>query len=123
MVNSRSDFDCEPLMVVECAAGQSSDSQQIRQLMVLPQSGDQVCSVGATDFFDWIKACNFLGTPPLRAVVCSRHARLHWIARRRRAVSFWLYAGPSLLLVGESLYTAFVEMTTLDHDLIGISDV
>ena len=38
-------------------------------------------------------------------------------------VTFWDHPGPSLLIAGESLYAAFVEMAAPDHDLIEITDV
>jgi hypothetical protein len=46
-------------LVVERAAGKACYLQQVRQLMVTPQPGDQTRFVGAADLFDRIKAYNF----------------------------------------------------------------
>lgn len=54
-------------LVVERPARQARHLQQVRQIMVMPQSGNQTRFVGAADLFDRIKVCNFLGTRPPRA--------------------------------------------------------
>ena len=46
-------------LVVERAAWQACDLQQVCQFMVTPQPGNQTRFVGAADLFDRIKACNF----------------------------------------------------------------
>ena len=46
-------------LVTVGAAGKACYLQQVCQLMVLPQPGNQMRFVGAADFFARIKACNF----------------------------------------------------------------
>src|SRR6218665_2613443 len=50
--------------------------------MVMPQPGNQTRFVGAADLFDRIKACNFLGTRPPRAVGRSLPAGLSQYRQR-----------------------------------------
>lgn len=69
------DTQIHPALVVESAAGKAYYLQQVRQFMVMPQPGEQARFVGATDLFARIKACNFLGKPPPRAIAHSPHAR------------------------------------------------
>ena len=91
--------------------------------MVMPQPGNQTRFIGAADLFDRIKACNFLGTRPPRAV--ARSHRAGFAPHRWRLCSTALHSvvPASSWVALESLQTALIEIASPDYDLVGITNV
>lgn len=73
---------CRVAVVVERAASQTCNLEQVCQFMVMPQPGNQTRFVGAADLFDRIKACNFF------RYATSARSRSGWFVSAIGVVSF-----------------------------------
>jgi hypothetical protein len=109
-------------LVVKRAARQARYLQQVCQLVVMPQPGNQTRFVGAADLFDRIKACSSF----LRYATSAQSLVLLLLGflriggdhvRRRRIASFLFHLGTLFFLGLESLQASLIEIAAPDNDL------